>query len=129
MHSRNCNTSKRNGTSSQPAVITMAKDADIIARALCQLLEADMIAKGMDKATAKVLAGRACEVSVKAAGRGAKRGAQKVAKGTRKAAKGMRRSMKEANERLRTKSGKLRKGKTQADVARLAHKIRRKKYA
>ena len=110
-------------------MITMAKDADIIARALCQLLEADMIAKGMDKATAKVLAGRACEVSVKAAGRGAKRGAQKVARGTRKAAKGMRRSMKEANERLRTKSGKLRKGKTQADVARLAHKIRRQKYA
>ena len=110
-------------------MITMAKDADIIARALCQLLEADMIAKGMDKATAKVLAGRACEVGVKAAGRGAKRGAQKVARGTRKAAKGMRRSMKEANERLRTKSGKLRKGKTQADVARLAHKIRRQKYA
>ena len=107
----------------------MAKDADIIARALCQLLEADMIAKGMDKATAKVLAGRACEVGVEAAGRGAKRGAQKVARGTRKAAKGMRRSMKEANDRLRTKSGKLRKGKTQADVARLAHKIRRQKYA
>jgi len=46
-----------------------------------------------------------------------------------KAAKGMGRAMKEANERLRTKSGKLRKGKTQADVARLAHKIRRQKYA
>ena len=41
----------------------------------------------------------------------------------------MGRAMKEANKRLRTKSGKLRKGKTQADVARLAHKIRRKKYA
>ena len=46
-----------------------------------------------------------------------------------KAAKGMGRAMKEANERLRTKSGKLRKGKTQADVARLAHKIRKEKYA
>ena len=46
-----------------------------------------------------------------------------------KAAKGLGRAMKEANSRLRTKSGKLRKGKTQADVARLAHKIRRKKYA
>ena len=46
-----------------------------------------------------------------------------------KAAKGMGRAMREANKRLRTKTGKLRKGKTQADVARLAHKIRRKKYA
>ena len=41
----------------------------------------------------------------------------------------MARAMKEANKRLRTKTGKLRKGKTQADVARLAHKIRRQKYA
>ena len=41
----------------------------------------------------------------------------------------MGKAMKEANDRLRTKSGKLRKGKTQADVARLAHKIRRQKYA
>ena len=43
--------------------------------------------------------------------------------------KGMAQAMKEANKRLRTKSGKLRRGKTQADVARLAHKIRRQKYA
>ena len=107
----------------------MAKDESVIARALCQLLEADMIAKGMDKATAKVLAGRACEVGVVRAGRGTKKAAKTVAKGTRRAAKGMRRAMKEANSRMRTKSGKLRKGKTQADVARLAHKIRRQKYA
>ena len=46
-----------------------------------------------------------------------------------KAAKGMDKAMKEANERLRTKSGKLRKGREQADVTRLAHKIRRQKYA
>ncbi len=46
-----------------------------------------------------------------------------------KAAKGMSKAMKEANAKLRTKSGKLRKGKTQADVARLAHKIRRQKFA
>lgn len=50
-------------------------------------------------------------------------------KKTGKAPKGMGRAMREANKRLRTKSGKLRKGKTQADVAKLAHKIRRKKYA
>lgn len=110
-------------------MITMAKDADIIARALCQLLEADMIAKGMDPATAKVLAGRACDVSVKATGRGVKKGAKAVARRTGKAAKGMSRAMKEANAKLRKANGELRKGKTQADVARMAHKIRRQKYA
>ena len=114
-------------------MITMAKEESVVARALCQLLEADMIANGMEPALAKTLAGRACEVSVVRAGRGVKKGAKKVARGTKKAAKGMSQAMKEANDRLRTKSGKLRKinGKqaTQADVARLAHKIRRKKYA
>jgi len=35
-------------------------------------------------------------------------------------------AFKEANKRLRTKSGKLRKGKTQGDVARLAHRIKKK---
>ena len=93
------------------------------------MLEADMIANGMEPALAKTLAGRACEVSVVRAGRGAKRGAKKVARTGRKAAKGMAQAMKEANKKMRTKSGKLRKGKTQADVARLAHKIRRRKYA
>ena len=107
----------------------MAKDESVIARALCQLLEADMVAQGMEPALAKTLAGRACEVSVVRAGRGAKRGAKKVARTGKKAAKGMAQAMKEANKRMRTKSGKLRKGKTQADVARLAHKIRRQKYA
>lgn len=111
----------------------MAKDESIVARALCQLLEADMIAQGMDPKLAKVLSGRACEVSVVRAGRGAKKGAKAVSKGAKKgaskAAKGMSRAMKEANAKLRKANGKLRKGKTQADVARLAHKIRRQKYA
>ena len=35
-------------------------------------------------------------------------------------------AVKEANARLRTASGKLRKGKTQADVMRLAHKLLKK---
>ena len=63
------------------------------------------------------------------AARSAKPAMKKAVKRTGKAAKGMGKAMKEANDRLRTKSGKLRKGKTQADVARLAHKIRKKKYA
>lgn len=40
--------------------------------------------------------------------------------------KNMSKALRIANERLRTKSGKLRKGKTQADVMRLAHRLRKK---
>jgi len=40
--------------------------------------------------------------------------------------KNMSKALREANNRLRTKNGKLRKGKTQADVMRLAHRLRRK---
>jgi len=35
-------------------------------------------------------------------------------------------AFKEANEKLRTQSGKLRKGKTQSDIATLAQKLRKK---
>ena len=35
-------------------------------------------------------------------------------------------AFKEANRRMRTKSGKLRKGKSQGDIARLAHRLRKK---
>jgi hypothetical protein len=35
-------------------------------------------------------------------------------------------AFKEANQRLRKKNGNLRSGKTQADVARLAQRLRRK---
>lgn len=40
--------------------------------------------------------------------------------------KNMSKALREANARLRTKNGKLRKGKTQGDVMRLAHRLRRK---
>ena len=40
--------------------------------------------------------------------------------------KNMSKALREANNRLRTKNGKLRKGKTQADVMKLAHRLRRK---
>ena len=104
----------------------MPRDESVLARALCQLLEADMIAKGMSPSEAKILAGRACEIGVVRAGRMTKKGVRKATRKAGKTAKGMKRALKEANARMRTKSGKLRKGKTQADVMRLAHKIRRK---
>jgi len=40
--------------------------------------------------------------------------------------KNMSKALAEANSRLRTKKGKLRKGKTQADVMKLAHRLRKK---
>ena len=40
--------------------------------------------------------------------------------------KNMSKALAEANSRLRTKNGKLRKGKTQGDVMRLAHRLRKK---
>ena len=40
--------------------------------------------------------------------------------------KNMSKALREANSRLRTKNGKLRKGKTQGDVMRLAHRLRKK---
>ena len=44
----------------------------------------------------------------------------------RKADKKLSEAFKEANARYRTKNGKLRKGRTQSDIARLAHKLRKK---
>lgn len=38
----------------------------------------------------------------------------------------LKKAVTEANRRLRTKNGKLRKGKTQADVMRLAHRLMKK---
>lgn len=50
----------------------------------------------------------------------------KKRKVNKKANRAMSRALTEANRRMRTKSGKLRKGKTQADVMRLAQRLRRK---
>jgi hypothetical protein len=38
----------------------------------------------------------------------------------------LKKALQEANRRLRTKNGKLRKGKTQADIMRLAHRLMKK---
>ena len=59
------------------------------------------------------------------------RGARKVGKAVKKVRSGkkdpkMAKALKKANSMMRTKSGKLRKGKTQADVMRKAHQLRRK---
>ena len=50
---------------------------------------------------------------------------QKRSRKKTKTDKNMSKALEEANRRLRTQKGKLRKGKTQADVMRLAHRLRK----
>jgi len=52
--------------------------------------------------------------------------ATKRARKKTKTDKNMSKALAEANKKLRTKSGKLRKGKSQGDVMKLAHRIRKK---
>lgn len=103
----------------------MAKDESVVARALCQLLEADMIAQGMDPKLAATLAGRACEVGVVKTARGVKKTAVKAKRKVGKTAKGMGRALREANKKARKKNGEFRKGYDQKRVMQMAHKIRR----
>lgn len=51
---------------------------------------------------------------------------RKTSRASRAASKKLSKALREANRRLRTKSGKLRKGKTQKDVMRLAQRLRKK---
>jgi len=51
---------------------------------------------------------------------------RKRSRSARAADKKLSRAFKEANARYRRKDGTLRKGRTQADIARLAHKLRKK---
>jgi len=51
---------------------------------------------------------------------------RKRSRSARASDKKLSKAFKEANRRMRTKSGKLRKGKSQGDVARLAHRLRKK---
>ena len=89
-------------------------------------MEQALIEKGIDANLARTLAKRACEPTLGALPAVTKAGVRKAKRGARKANKKLSAAFKEANRRLRTKSGKLRKGKTQADVARLAQRLRKK---
>ena len=51
---------------------------------------------------------------------------KKRSRSARQADKKLSKAFKMANARYRLKSGALRKGRTQADIARLAHKLRKK---
>ena len=83
-----------------------------------------LIPKPFDKLTdAAIQTNTAGIQTVAAVERGAVR---KVSKAARTSRKNLSKALKEANARLRTKSGKLRKGKTQADVMRLAQRLKKK---
>ena len=51
---------------------------------------------------------------------------RKVSKKARTSRKNLSKALREANSKLRLKNGQLRKGKTQADVMKLAQKLKRK---
>ena len=92
---------------------------DIISRGLCDVMERALVNAGLDASVARELARRACRTSVASA-------TKRVKKKARKANSKLSRAFKEANAKLRTKSGRLRRGMTQSDVARLAHRLAKK---
>jgi len=100
--------------------------SDTISSALCGVMEQALIEKGVDANLARSLAKRACEPALGAAPAVAASAARKTRKVSKAARTKMSKALREANRRLRTKTGKLRKGKTQADVMRLAQRLRKK---
>ena len=97
-----------------------------ISAALCGVMEQALIEKGVDPTLAKALSKRACEPTLEAVPSVAKKAARKTRRGAAAANRKLSAAFREANRRLRKKNGELRSGKTQADVAKLAQKLRRK---
>ena len=112
--------------STQEKAIAAINAAEAMAISNVQLIRElkGLIPKPFDKLTdAAVQTNTAGIQTVARAERGAVR---KVSKAARTSRKNLSKALKEANSRLRTKSGKLRKGKTQADVMRLAQRLKKK---
>tara|TARA_B100000242_G_C43033746_1_gene481842 strand:+ start:1434 stop:1727 length:294 start_codon:yes stop_codon:yes gene_type:complete len=93
--------------------------ADLVAGALCDVMERALIDSGIAPDLARELAKRACVPTVAGATR-------TVAKKAKRVNRKLSKAFAEANRRLRTKSGKLRRGMTQSDVAKLAHRLAKK---
>ena len=99
---------------------------DTISSALCGVMEQALIEKGIDANLARALAERACQPALSETPIVAKKAMKKTSRAAKRARTDLSKALKEANRRLRTKSGRLRKGKTQADVMRLAQRLRKK---
>ena len=96
---------------------------DIIAGGLCDVMERALIDRGIAPDIARQLAKRACEPTV---GR-VETKVKKVAKRKLSAYdRALKRALKQVNDKARTKTGKLRKGMTQAKVMKRAHSLARK---
>lgn len=92
---------------------------DVVSRGLCDVMERSLIDAGINPGVARELARRACRTPVANA-------TKRVRKTTKKTATKLSRAFKQANAELRTKSGRLRRGITQSDIAKRAHKIAKK---
>jgi len=121
MHTRASNTSKQCSPSIESTVINMAKDGDIVAKALCQLLEKKFIADGIDPSIAKIMSGRVCEVTVKASAKGGKKVGRKLASRSRQNLNAWQRFIKNNKNKFKYKSGK-RKGQVNMKAASAAFK-------
>ena len=96
----------------------MAKDGEIVAKVLGHSLEKKFIADGMDKDIAKSMSSRACEVGVKATGRGIKRAGKATKK---RALNSWQKFVKQERNRYKYKSGK-RKGQVNMKAMSAAFK-------
>lgn len=92
---------------------------DLVSRGLCDVMERALVDAGINDSVARELARRACRTPVAAA-------TKRATKKARKVNSKLSRAFKEANAKLRTKSGQLRRGMTQSDVAKLAHRLAKK---
>lgn len=97
--------------------------ANTIAGALCDVMEQALIDKGIAPDLARELAERACAAPLTRIESAVKTKAKRKLSAYDKALK---KALKQINSRVRTKSGKLRKGVSQSDVMRRAHKLARK---
>ncbi len=86
-------------------------------------MEQALIDRGIAPDIARALAKRACEPTVGRAEKAVRKTAKRKLSAYDRALK---KALNKVNATVRTKSGKLRKGVTQADVMRRAHKMARK---
>lgn len=97
--------------------------ADTIAGALCDVMEKALIDKGIAPDLARELAERACAAPITRVEMAVKKKAKRKLSAYDRALK---KALNKVNATVRTKSGRLRKGVTQADVMRRAHKMARR---
>lgn len=99
--------------------------------ALCQMLEKALLDSGLNPVYAKAVSKAGCEKLIEPTVGKASEVITETVKKVRsrkktKSDKLQSQSLKLANQRLRNKNGKLKKGKTQSDVMKLAQRLRKK---